>query len=133
MEIKENDSTNNRPFGKRPVDAPFIPIDINAYIQQLMLEDTWQKNDRNAITVFKSEGTTLVLSALHKDAEMQPGSFEGTGILMLQVLDGLLHFSTEGEQLDISRGQMITLHEHLPYKAVAGEDTICLLTMIRGK
>jgi hypothetical protein len=133
MEIRENDSTINRPFGKRPIDAPFIPLDLHAYAQQLMLEEAWQKNDRNAITLFKSEGTTLVLVALHKDAEMIPGNFEGTGILLLQVLDGLLHFSTEGEELDINRGQMITLHENRPYKALAHEETICLLTMVRGE
>lgn len=133
MEVKQNDSTINRPWGERPVDAPFIPIDLQGYAQQIMQEEAWQKNDRNAITLFKSEGTTVVLVALHKDAEMIPGSFQGTGILLLQVLEGLLHFSTNGEEVHISRGQMITLHENIPYKALAHEDTMCLLTMVKGK
>jgi len=131
--MKHNDSTINRPWGARPVDAPFIPIDLHAYTQQLMLEEAWQKNDRNAITVLKTDHLTVVLVALHKHAEMVPGSFEGTGTFTLQVLDGMLHFETGEEKLDIARGQMVALHGHIPYKATAHDETICLLSMVREK
>ena len=133
MEIKHNEATPNRPWGARPVDAPFIPIDLHAYTQQLMLEEAWQKNDRNAITVLKTDSITVVLVALHKEAEMIPGSFEGTGTFTLQVLDGSINFSTGDENLVVSRGQMVALHEHMPYKAIALEETICLLSMVRAK
>lgn len=131
MEIKYNESTYNRPWGERPVDAPIVPVDLHAYTQQLMEEKAWQENDRNAITVFKSEGTTVVLIALHKGAEMKPGSFDGTGMFTLQVLDGNITFRTEKETLDLSRGQLVALHEHIPYSATANEESICLLTMVR--
>lgn len=131
MEIKHNDATRNRPFGDRPIDAPFVPIDLHGYTQQLMLEEAWQKNDRNAITVFKSDTMTVVLVALHTDTEMKPGNFEGTGTLNLQILEGRLRFVTGHENLEINRGQMIVLHEHIPYSATALEETVCLLTMTR--
>ncbi|RYD57882.1 MAG: hypothetical protein EOP56_06300 [Sphingobacteriales bacterium] len=131
MEVKYNDSTHNRPWGERPVDAPIVPIDIHAYTQQLMEEEAWQKNDRNAITVFKSEGITVTIIALHKGAEMKPGNVEGTGIMTLQVVDGHVSFRTEQEMLDLHRGQIAALHEHIPYSATALEDSICLLTMVR--
>lgn len=133
MEIKQNESTHNRPWGQRPVDAPFIPIDLHAYTQQLMLEEAWQKNDRNAITVLKTNELTVVLVALHKHAEMMPGSFDGTGTFTLQVLDGSIDFTTGEEHLEINRGQMVALHAHIPYKAAAREESICLLTMVREK
>lgn len=131
MEAKYNESTHNRPWGERPVDAPVVPIDLHAYTQQLMEEEAWQKNGRNAITVFKSEGMTLVIVALHKETEMKPGTVDGTGIMTLQVLDGHLNFRTEKEMLDLHRGQAVVLHEHIPYSATAMEETICLLTMVR--
>jgi quercetin dioxygenase-like cupin family protein len=132
MDVKYNDSTYNRPWGERPVDAPIVPIDVHAYTQQLMEEEAWQKSDRNAITVFKSEGVTVVIVALHKDAVMKPGTVEGTGIMTLQVMDGHVNFRTENESLDLHRGQMVVLHEHIPYSATAMEESICVLTMVRA-
>lgn len=131
MNAKYNDSTNNRPYGERPVDAPLLPVNLHAYTQQIMEEEAWQKNDRNAITVFKSEGITIVLIAFHKGAEMKPGTYEGTGILTLQVLDGHVIFRTEKEMIDLSRGQMAVLHEHIPYSTTAEDESVCLLTMIK--
>jgi quercetin dioxygenase-like cupin family protein len=131
MEIKYNDSTNNRPFGERPIDAPFVPIDLQSFTAQLMVEEAWQKNDRNAITVYKTDEITIVLVALHKDAEMRPGNFEGTGTMSLQVLDGRLNFKTGMDAVEINLGQMAALHGHVPYSATALDDSICLLTMTR--
>jgi hypothetical protein len=131
QKVKYNESTINRPWGERPIDAPMVPIDLHAYTQQLMQEEAWQKNDKNAITVFKSEGVTLVLIAMHKDAEVTPASVDGTGIMHLQVLDGSISFATQQEKLVIRRGQMIALHEHIDFSALAEEETICLLTMVK--
>jgi quercetin dioxygenase-like cupin family protein len=131
MEVKFNESTHNRPWGERPVDAPVVPVDLHGYIQQLMQEEAWQKNDRNAITVFKTDKITIVLGAMHKDAEMKPGNVDGTGVMSLQILDGALKFSTENERIELQRGQMIMVHEHIPYTAVAIEETMYLLTMTK--
>ena len=131
MAVKHNESTINRPYGERPIDAPIVPVDLHAYTQQLMEEEAWQKSDRNAITVFKTDQLTVVLVALHKDAEMKPATVDGTGVMNLQVLDGCLTFKTNLQTLEINRGQMINLHEHIPYSATALEETVCLLTMTR--
>ncbi len=130
MEIKYNDATRNRPWGERPVDAPVIPIDITSYMQQIMLEEAWQKNDRNAITLFKSESLTLTLMALHKNAEMKPGSNYGNELIVIQVIDGLLNVKSGMETLEINKGQMVTIHEQIPYSAIAQEEAICLLTVL---
>lgn len=131
MEIKHNDATINRPWGERPVDAPIVPVDLHAYTQQLMEEEAWQKNDRNAITVFKTDELTIVLLALHKGTETKPATVEGTGVMSLQVLEGAVRFTGANETLDINRGQMVMLHEHLPFTITANEESVCLLTMTR--
>lgn len=131
MDVKYNESTYNRPWGERPVDAPVVPVDLHAYTQQLMEEKAWQENDRNAITVFKSDTITVVLIALHKGAEMKPATVDGTGTFTLQVLDGQVTFRTEQEALDLNRGQMVVLHEHIPYSTTANKESVCLLTMVR--
>ena len=131
MEIKHNDSTINRPWGERPIDAPLVPIDLHAFTQQLMLEEAWQKNDRNSITVFKSDQLTIVLMALHAGTETTPATVDGTGLMNLQVLDGNISFSAANETLEINRGQMVMLHEHIPFVIKANQETVCLLTMTR--
>jgi quercetin dioxygenase-like cupin family protein len=131
MEVKYNEATRNRPWGERPIDAPVVPIDLHAYTQELMQEEAWQKYDRNAITVFKTDKLTVTLIALHKDTEMKPATVDGTGVMTLQVLDGVIKFHSEKERLELNRGQMIVLHEHIPYTAVAQEESVCLLTMAR--
>lgn len=131
MSTRYNDSTINRPWGERPIDAPLVPIDIHGFTQQMMEEKAWQENDRNAITVFKTDNLTVVVSALHKDAEMKPGNVEGTGVMTLQILDGSVRFKANNESIELGRGQMVALHKHIPYTATALEETVCLITMAK--
>ncbi len=86
MEEKYNESTINRPEGDRPVDAPVVLVNIPDLIRQLKKEKAWDKNDRNAITVFKNDKMRLVLVALHKKAEMTTAHPEN--IFSLQMIDG---------------------------------------------
>lgn len=45
---------------------PILLTDLKDRINQLKSEDSWHKNDRNAITLFKTENCSVVLSRLHK-------------------------------------------------------------------
>ncbi|HMI79658.1 MAG TPA: hypothetical protein VK484_12745, partial [Ferruginibacter sp.] len=68
METKYNEATLNRPLGDRIIDAPFVFIDIKKFGYQLIEEEAWRKNDRNSITVYKTDGLTMVLSCLRNGA-----------------------------------------------------------------
>ena len=67
MEIKNNEATDLRPEGYRLRDAPLVSIDIPEFIKQIKNETTWTNSDRNAITVFKTNGLRIVLVALHEN------------------------------------------------------------------
>src|SRR5690606_19743096 len=71
MEFKRNESTLNRPEGDRVLDAPYVFIDIPSYIDQVKQEKAWEKNDRNGITVYKSDRVTIVITALQAGAEIR--------------------------------------------------------------
>lgn len=71
MEIKNNESTDLRPEGARLIDAPLVSMDIPDFIKQLKAEVTWENNDRNAMTVYKTNGMRIVLIALHEDATLK--------------------------------------------------------------
>ena len=127
MEETFNEATANRPKGERPIDSPLLLIDLPSLIEQLKSEDAWTKNDRNAITVFKTTGMNIVLVALHIYAEMPTHTTDG--ILSVKVLEGKIKFNTPDESLEIKKGQLLTLHAGIPHSLLALEETSFLLTI----
>ena len=127
METKYNDPTNLRPEGGRPVDAPLVSINIPEFIKQIKAEATWQNSDRNAITVFKTNGLRIVLIALHQGAVMKEHTAEG--ILSVQVLEGEIKFITNQESVLLGKGEMVALHEGLDHGVKAIKESVFLLTL----
>ena len=71
MEAKHNESTELRPEGGRLMDAPVVPINVPEFIKKIKNEPAWEKSDRNAMTIYKTNGMRIVLIALHEDAVME--------------------------------------------------------------
>ncbi len=127
MNEKYNDATPNRPEGERTIDAPLVSIDLDACMHQIKNEEAWKKNDRNAITVFKTKGLRLVLIALHARAEMKPHTSDG--LISLQVLEGHIQLITARETVEVKKEQIATLHENITHSIIAVKETTFLLTM----
>lgn len=127
MEEKYNEATPQRPEGDRQVDAQILAIDLPRFIKQIKEETAWEESDRNAITVFKTNGLRIVLIALHKGAEMVKHTAEG--IISVQVLEGKMQFNTDLQSVELSKGKMLALHERIPHTVLAIEETIFLLTL----
>ena len=127
MEIKNNDATELRPEGERILDAPLVSIALPEFIKQIKAESTWQSSDRNAITVYKTNGLRIVLVALKQHAEMKKHKAEG--ILSFQVIEGEVSFSTDNETKNLQPGDMIALHEGLHHSVQAVKESVFLLTL----
>ncbi|MGF1922717.1 MAG: hypothetical protein ACQUHE_00955 [Bacteroidia bacterium] len=131
MEEKHNNATHQRPEGARPLDAAIIPVDIPKYIKLLREEDSYQRNGKNAITVFKSDRITITLIALKEGQDFHPGTNEDMVIMSVQVIGGTLSFESFGTVSEINEGQLLAIHHQLSFKALAISDTICLLTLFK--
>jgi quercetin dioxygenase-like cupin family protein len=127
MEERYNESTINRPEGGRVLDAPLVKMDIYEYIQQLRNESAWQKNDRNGITLYKTEGMRIVLVLMHTGAEMRPQTVDG--IISFHVIEGNLQVVTQDETIEVEAGQILTLHTNIKHSVRAAEETTFILTM----
>jgi quercetin dioxygenase-like cupin family protein len=127
MEEKFNKATTLRPEGERTMDAALVKIDIPSFIENIRNEKQWKDSNRNAITVFKTNGLRIVLMALHKDAEMTEHSADG--LISIQMLEGRMIFKTGEKAIELTKGQMLALHEGIPHSVVAKEETIFLLTL----
>ena len=126
MEIKHNDATPNRPLGDRVLDAPYVFADLPAFTEQVKDEKAWEKSDRNAITVFKSGTTTIVLSAMKEGAVIKDNTVNG--YLTVQVLEGNIRVATLGGDVDMCDQQLIVFHPGVPHSIEARKDSVLLLT-----
>ena len=127
MESKNNESTPQRPEGARVVDDKLVGIDISSFMNRLKEESTWADSDRNAITLFKTNGFRVLLIGLHKAAEMPPHTADG--IISVQVLEGRITFSTGERDLYLEAGHMAVLHKNLSHSVKAETDSFFLLTL----
>jgi len=127
MEEKFNEATTQRPQGDRVLDAKLVTIDLPSFIEQIRHEEQWGDSDRNAITVFKTNGMSIVLIALHKGAEM--ARHTANGLISVQVLDGAMLFSTDERSVELGKGHLLALHKGIPHSVLAKEETIFLLTL----
>ncbi len=125
---KHNEATTNRPEGERPIDAPLLFINIPDVIKQIKKEKAWDKNDRNAITVFKSDKMRIILIAMHKKAEMTTERPEN--IFSVQVLAGRVNLHTDAKTITIRKEELFVLHANISYTIEAIKKSIFLLTVV---
>ena len=127
MEVKFNVSTLQRPEGVRILDAPLVSIDLFSFLKKIKKEKKWKETDRNAITVFKTNGMRIVLIALRKGAEMVKHSADGK--ISIQVLKGKIQLNTDVQSINLGKGRMLALHEGIPHNLLAKKKTVFLLTL----
>ena len=125
METKFNEATLNRPKGERILDAPFVFTDIKKFSRQLLEEKAWKKNDRNGITVFKTDDLTMVLTWLHEGAVIMDNLVER--LIIIQVLKGSIDFTVQKGSTRLEKRQIITVHAGVGYAIRAMEDTLLLI------
>jgi quercetin dioxygenase-like cupin family protein len=128
MEMKRNEATLNRPEGDRVIDAPYVFMDLARFIKQIKNEETWDKNDRNGITIFKTDNLTTVLTCLHKDALIKDNIVDG--IFQVQVLGGRIRVTTADGDTDLEEGEMMVFHPGVQHSIEALKKSNLLLQTI---
>lgn len=125
--VKYNDQTNLRPEGERILDAPLVHMDLKEFAKTIKSEKTWKEKDRNAMTIYKTDGMRMVLIALHKGAVLERHTANGN--ISVQVLDGEIKFSTDDQTVTLKEGQAIALHKNIYHEVTAIKESTFLLTL----
>jgi quercetin dioxygenase-like cupin family protein len=127
MEHQPTPATSLPSTGEHLLDAPLFTIDLPLLIEQIKNGPAWKTGKRSAVTVYKTAGLRIVLMALHEGTEIARHMAEG--IITVQVIHGHIHFNTDQQSVELSSGQMLTLHEKIPHSVVAKKETVFLLTL----
>lgn len=128
MELKSNDATPKRPEGDRLLNATFVEMDLNEFIAQIKSEESWAENDRNSLTIYKSETLRLVLIGLHPNAELKP--HKANGVINVQVLEGKIDFGIADHHSILQKNQMIAVQEGVMHSVKALEESFFLLSLV---
>jgi quercetin dioxygenase-like cupin family protein len=126
IQEKYNEATQNRPEGDRTMDADLVKIDIPDFIRKIKSEDAWIKNDRNSMSVFKTNDATIVIMALRKGAELK--EHRDRGIVTMQVIEGSVDFCCEGKEVELKAGETGVVHKEIKHWLKAKEDSVVLMT-----
>ena len=128
MELKSNDATPKRPEGDRLLNATFVEMDLNEFIAQIKSEESWVENDRNSLTVYKSETLRLVLIGLHPNAELKP--HKANGVINVQGPEGKIDFGMAEHHRILQKNQMIAVQEGVMHSVKALEESFFLLSLV---
>jgi quercetin dioxygenase-like cupin family protein len=112
---------------QRVIDAPFLKFNVLDALERIQSEAQWRSEDRNAITLTKTNEMCVILIALHQGARMSR-YFLG-GPFSLFVLKGKICFVAEGERTELESNGLACLNREIPHEIEALEDSSFLLTL----
>lgn len=103
--------------------SPLNIIDVETAIQNL--ESDLDKSV-NALCLYKTDGTQIMLITLKSQAELKRHSAPGP--ISVQVLKGAISFRTDEIAQELSIGQLLTLEANVPHSVVATDARAFLVT-----
>jgi len=114
----------------RSVDNALAEIDLPALIRKLKFSKEWKEGELNSQVLYNSPGIQIILTALHKGTEVK--SFQNSDSVTLQIVEGEIKFRTREDSQLLYKGQAVTLDENIKYSLTTREETVLLLTLIKG-
>ena len=111
----------------RPDAGPFVHVRLAEEAARLQTEPAWINGDRNAITLTKRAGLTLVLTVLRRGAVLR--EHHAPAPTTLQVVSGRMALRAGERTLTLGPGDVVTMEAGLPHAGEALEDTAFLLTI----
>ena len=109
------------------MDAPLLTFDIPALLAQIKREETWQKGTRNGLTLLKGQGLRVMLVAMRAGTVIQ--SHQADSPISLQVIEGVLKFSTDRQTVTLRQGRLLTLQTGILHAVEAVGESAFLLTL----
>ena len=95
-----------RPGSDRSLHGPLQSFDLEAEVSRLREEKEWQEGRRNAITLRKGEGLSIVLLVMKAGDRLDEHSAPGP--ISLSIQEGRIRFTAEDEVVEAGTETMLT-------------------------
>ncbi len=123
-------STGAQPRSDRPLHGPLQSLDLEAEVSRLREEKEWQRGRRNAITLRKGEGLSVVLLVMKAGDRLDEHSAPGP--ISLGVREGRVRFTAADEVVEAGTETVLTCDAGVRHTVEALSDAVCLLHIGSG-
>lgn len=122
----------NRPHpeSERPLHGSLQSFDLDEELARLREEKEWQEGRRNAITLHKGGGLSVVLLAMRAGDRLEEHSAPGP--ITLTVREGRIRFTVEGETVEAGPRTLLACDAKVRHTVEALSDSVCLLNVATG-
>ena len=120
----------SRPGSGRSLNEPVRGFDLDEELARLREETEWREGRRNAITLHKGGGLSVVLLAMRAGDRLEEHSAPGS--ISLVVREGRIRFTAEGEAIEAGPETVLTCNARVRHSVEALSDAVCLLTLATG-
>ena len=120
----------SRPLSERSLSEPVKGFDLDEELARLREETEWREGRRNAITLHKGGGLSVVLLAMRAGDRLEEHSAPRP--ISLVVREGRIRFTAEGEAIEAGPETVLTCDAEVRHSVEALGDPVCLLTLASG-
>ena len=122
--------SGQRPGSDRTLSGPVQGFDLDEEAARLRGEKEWQEGRRNAITLRKGGGLSVVLLAMKAGDRLEDHSAPGPISLMIR--EGRIRFTAESETVEAGPETVLTCDAGVRHGVEALSDAVCLLNVASG-
>ncbi|CAN5609174.1 hypothetical protein BH24ACT18_BH24ACT18_00070 [soil metagenome] len=126
----DDSSSGQRPGSDRSLSGPVQGFDLDEELARLRGEKEWQEGRRNAITLRKGGGLSVVLLAMKAGDRLEEHAAPGP--ISWVVREGRVRFVAEGETVEAGPESVLTCDAGVRHSVEALSDAVCLLNVSSG-
>lgn len=115
------------PESERAMQAPLQSFGIEEEVERLRAEKEWREGRRNAITLRKGEGFSVVLLVMRSGDRIPEHSAPGP--ISVAVREGRILFTTDEDSVEAGSETLITCGANVRHAVEALEDAVCVVTI----
>jgi quercetin dioxygenase-like cupin family protein len=123
-------TTRPHPESERPLHGPLQSFDLDAEVARLREEKAWQEGRRNAITLRKGEGLSVVLLVMKEGDRLDEHSAPGP--ISLTVREGRVRFIALGKSIEAGPETVLACDAGVRHSVEALSLSVCLLNVATG-
>ncbi len=118
------------PGDERFLRGPLQGFDLDGEVARLRGEKEWREGRRNAITLRKSEGMSVVLLVMGAGDRLEEHAAPGP--ITLTVREGRVRFTAADESVDVGPETLLACDSCVRHAVEALSDAVCLVTIAGG-